>query len=1041
MGRGWQCWGTFVRAAIAFAFFSTTLTALQAQTGSFIPPPRTIADITAILDQEKPDPVRIAKLRGEADAKPTAAVGREMLWKFYFDRARARRQLGRISDAIADCERAIEIGHPQPADLWNTQNYLVQLLNLRGEPQRPLQVLAEMEPEYDRPGRMGYLFNIYKWQIREYLALGNIAQAEATFKKSEALLQQSRAWPSALQTRSSHEWQVEEPRARILEARGRFKEAEEAYRRTELLLKQTLAVAYSRPNPVPRGNLELAVDDIVAQLGRVKAFQGKLAEAEADVRRALLSQLRRAGRYNADTPGFITRLAIVLGEQSRHSEAEKLMRAALDTLREVGVAEDSQFYVGALFQRVVTLQRQARWQEAAAAFAEIDKAIKGWDASRSEWVRINAIRMFTLYNTNQVEKGIEIGRLLVARHKRLLGENHFNTARSHGQLGIGLALAGRDQEAMKEFKASLSVLMSVSRLNDDGGGSGTQYDASVRSIVEPYLALLARTPQADRSDGAVEGFRLADLIRSRPVQKSLAELSARAAARDPALTILAREEQDLERELGAQLGLLNNVLAASPEERNDKATADLRARIDRLRETHRAAKAAIARKFPSYDNLVDPKPSTVEEIRAVLKPGEAFVSVYVGGQNTFTWAVPKEGPVGFSMAPLGARAIARNVATLREAVEPHAELISDVPPFDVELAHELYAALLQPVEATWRPAKHLIVAANGALGMLPLGLLPTAPAKINPDEDVPFAGYREVPWLIRTHTVTMVPSAASLRMLRQLPPGSPTREKLIGFGDPYFSVEEAAEAAAQDAPIMVADATSSASRGAPLGLRAAPQTTSLDSARLAELPRLPDTSIELRSIAAALGVDPAKALHLGKDANEKAVKTLDLSRYRVVAFATHGLVPGDLDGLTQPALALTAPSVAGIDGDGLLTMEEILGLRLDADWVVLSACNTGAGSGAGAEAASGLGSAFFYAGTRAVLVTNWSVQSASAQELVTDIFRRQAADPQLTRAAGLKEAMNAMIDGPGFSDTSGKTVYTYAHPLFWAPYTIIGDGG
>ena len=93
------------------------------------------------------------------------------------------------------------------------------------------------------------------------------------------------------------------------------------------------------------------------------------------------------------------------------------------------------------------------------------------------------------------------------------------------------------------------------------------------------------------------------------------------------------------------------------------------------------------------------------------------------------------------------------------------------------------------------------------------------------------------------------------------------------------------------------------------------------------------------------------------------MKSTDLSRFRIVAFATHGLVPGDLNGLTQPALALSAPNVADVDGDGLLTMEEILALKLDADWVVLSACNTGAGAGAGAEAVSGLGRAFFYAGS------------------------------------------------------------------------------
>jgi CHAT domain-containing protein len=191
----------------------------------------------------------------------------------------------------------------------------------------------------------------------------------------------------------------------------------------------------------------------------------------------------------------------------------------------------------------------------------------------------------------------------------------------------------------------------------------------------------------------------------------------------------------------------------------------------------------------------------------------------------------------------------------------------------------------------------------------------------------------------------------------------------------------------------------------------------------------------------ALQADPTKVLYLGKKANEQEVKQTDLSHFRIVAFATHGLVPGDLNGLTQPALALSAPDVADVDGDGLLTMEEILSLKLDADWVVLSACNTAAGLDAGAEAASGLGRAFFYAGSRALLVTNWSVDSASARELVTDLFRRQAGDAGLSRAEALRQAIMALMDGPGYSDANGKTLFSYAHPLFWAPYTIIGDGG
>jgi CHAT domain-containing protein len=278
--------------------------------------------------------------------------------------------------------------------------------------------------------------------------------------------------------------------------------------------------------------------------------------------------------------------------------------------------------------------------------------------------------------------------------------------------------------------------------------------------------------------------------------------------------------------------------------------------------------------------------------------------------------------------------------------------------------------------------------------------------------------------------------------LRQLPPGKAGRNELIGFGDPLFSPEQAAQAASEQEPVKLAEATAAVTtRGLPLKRRSSPKLEGVDSAELAMLPRLPDTADELKSIALALQADPSKVLKLGKDANEATVKAMDLSGFKVLAFATHGLVPGELNGLTQPALALSAPAVAGVEGDGLLTMEEVLTLKLDADWVVLSACNTGAGEGAGAEAASGLGRAFFYAGTRALLVTNWSVHSQSARELVTDLFKRQAADPKLTRAEALRLAMVALMDGPGYVGADGKTDFAYAHPLFWAPYTIIGDGG
>ena len=100
-------------------------------------------------------------------------------------------------------------------------------------------------------------------------------------------------------------------------------------------------------------------------------------------------------------------------------------------------------------------------------------------------------------------------------------------------------------------------------------------------------------------------------------------------------------------------------------------------------------------------------------------------------------------------------------------------------------------ALLKPAEADWKPAKNLIVVTNGALGLLPLSLLPTAPAEIDPDDDPLFSSYRKVPWLARTHAVTTVPSISALLTLRKLPAGTASRQPLIGFGDPVFSKEQA----------------------------------------------------------------------------------------------------------------------------------------------------------------------------------------------------------------------------------------------------------
>jgi CHAT domain-containing protein len=202
---------------------------------------------------------------------------------------------------------------------------------------------------------------------------------------------------------------------------------------------------------------------------------------------------------------------------------------------------------------------------------------------------------------------------------------------------------------------------------------------------------------------------------------------------------------------------------------------------------------------------------------------------------------------------------------------------------------------------------------------------------------------------------------------------------------------------------------------------------------------LPDTADEVREIADVLAADPRRDLYLGRRATESAVKSADLAQYRTVMFATHGLVPSDLRGLFQPALALANPALGREKEDGLLTLEEILGLKLSADWVVLSACNTASPDGRAQESVSGLGRGFFYAGARALLVSNWPVESESARLLTTEMFRRQKEREDISRAQALREAELALMEREA-KDDRGRPAYSYAHPMFWAPFSLVGDG-
>ncbi len=767
---------------------------------------------------------------------------------------------------------------------------------------------------------------------------------------------------------------------------------------------------------------------------------GRIAEAELNVRASLQSSLERVGRDAVDTAAHLQTFAFILLEQGRFADATLMAREALKSAETAGAAPVSRSMIFDRKALGAALVAEGKWEAAMSTF-EAMKAGVADDPEIAKRSPTDDIDWATalLKKSRAEEARVMLARML-DRTTRQLGDKDSRTAQIRAFHAIALGKLGKQAEALTEFGKAVPVLIEQARNDIAADTGGLRQVKRLTYIIESYLELMSSARKAGITtaglDTVAESFRLADVARGSQVQRALSASAARASISDPALAELARREQDLQRRVNSLSDLLKNLLSQPPEQQLPKIIAELRRDIDAFGKQRNELKRDIEKRFPDYAELTDPKPVVLGQVRAALRAGETLVSVYLGEDSSFIWAVPKSGDAAYAGVPITSAQVAKTVETLRRALDPSATSVDEIPAFNVEMAARLYQDLFKPVEASWQGASNLLVVPHGALGALPLGLLPTtlgaAPAKTA----VPFEEYKRVPWLVRQMALTQLPSISALTTLRRTPAPTGERRLFLGIGDPLFSKEQAAEQAAP--PVLLASA--STTRGMPIRLRSAPKTSEVSSAELALLPRLPDTADELMEIAKTLGADPLQDLMLQKNANEKAVKGMNLANRRIISFATHGLVPGELNGLTQPALALTAPDVAGIDGDGLLTMDEILALKLNADWVVLSACNTASGEGAGAEAVSGLGRAFFYAGARALLVSNWPVDSVAARSLMTDLFKRYAAGAPTAKADSLQKAMLGLLDGPGFLDpANGKPAFSYAHPLFWAPFVLVGD--
>ncbi|MGA7323875.1 MAG: CHAT domain-containing tetratricopeptide repeat protein, partial [Rhodomicrobium sp.] len=669
------------------------------------------------------------------------------------------------------------------------------------------------------------------------------------------------------------------------------------------------------------------------RLGHVVLKLNRPAEAEALFMRELKiwndllgEHAIAAGAYSGlgavhltlrDFPAALANYRKAVQQLTSETAAEALARSVI----EAGIKEHREIFVG-LAQAAWGLRQQPGADQAALMDETFAAGQRAWATSAASALA----KMTARLSAGETDRGRAI-RDLEMHNRRILALNRLDVK--------ALAAWGKVQQADLSYRETLEVFRatSIARSRDNAPVLKRQ-----KELIERLQDELKRCPAGARNNGCEtsESKRTA-------ISKELNALSAQAAQ-------AAREINQLSQRLVAAERQLPGYA-----EFNSTRTARL-AESGRLERELTVLRAGIVRRFPDYLSLAEPVPLTVDETQKLLGEDEALVAVLTGPQTSLVWAVTRD-RADWVVVSAGEAALAEEVRALRRGLEPQADGIPES--FDISRAYNLYALLLDRFSPMLSGKRHLLLVPTGPLSSLPFQVLVT---------EAPRSGLtgaealKQAKWLIRRHALSVLPSVQSLSALRNFAASGVAVKPYFGIGDPTFG----------DSPPAAGNGRGGGDRQ--LSLATLYRNGAADVRLLQTLAPLPETADELRTVARTLGASEENII-VGDEATKARLKVTPLKDYRILHFATHGLVAGDLSGLREPALVLTLPPHSVKADDALLTASEVATLQLNADWAVLSACNTASGRRVGADALSGLARAFFFAGARALLVSHWAVNS------------------------------------------------------------------